>query len=237
MTRRRRRGSAVRPWLIALLCVAGLFAAGWALVSEIGRGPGPVATPTQPAPVVSSQLADTGAGPAVIQACEDSVARGEAAVARAHTAVGDWTAHVQAMVDWESGKNTEARTKQIWKRTRARGATDVAGFRAASTDYKQARDGCLHMPAEEVPREAATNVARCRDVSRQTDAVLVAAGPAVADWAAHLKAMADREAGRLDPHHAWATWLKAYKTARVNIDKFGAAERVYQDHASCGPAG
>jgi len=237
MAGRRQRRSAVRPAVVAMLCVLGLMIAGWAVVAEIRRNPGRSVEPTQPASIAPSQPALTRTVSPAVRACTTAVQRGEAAVSRAHRAVADWAAHVQAMTDLLSGKNTPAQTTKIWARTRARGPAGVAGFRAADTDYKRARQQCLGTPAAEVVPEVAATVATCRGVSRQTDAVLVGAGAAVGDWAGHLRAMAEREAGRLDPHHAQQTWLRLYQVARVNIEKFGAAERVYRDHTRCGPPG
>jgi hypothetical protein len=221
-----------------MLCVLGLLGAGWAVVSEIGRSPGPSAkAPETPPASPPLRLQPTRLVVPAVQTCTNAVARGDAAVARARVAIADWRAHVQAMVDQVSGKNTPEQTKKIWARTRARGVPGVTAFRAAQTDYQKLRDQCLDMPTEEVVPDTAATVATCRDVSRQADEVLAAGAAAVRDWEAHLKAMADREAGRLDPHHAWQTWLRAYKAARINIDKFTAADRVYQDHARCGPPG
>jgi hypothetical protein len=236
--RRRQRRSAVRPAVVvALLCVLGLLTAGWFVVAEIRRSPGPSAKPTRSTVVSTPTFEASALMPPAVQACADAVERGDGAVAQARRAITDWHGHVQAMVDLVAGRNTEAQTKRIWAQTRARGAPGVARFRATTTEYQKARGKCLGTPVDEVVPEAAAAVATCRDVSRQTDAVLSAAGGAVRDWDAHLRAMAAREAGRIDPHHAWQTWLKAYQAARVNIDKFTSADRVYQDHASCGLAG
>jgi len=237
MRGRLQRRSAVRPALVAILCVLGLMIAGWAVVAEIRRNPGPSALPTQPASIAPSPSEPTRTMSRAVRACTTAVERGQVAISRAHGAIADWAAHVQAMTDLLSGKHTPAQTSQIWAKTRARGPGGVAGFRSADTGYKRARQACLGTPAADVVPEVATTVATCRGVSRQTDAVLVAAGAAVGDWAGHLRAMAEREAGRLDPHHAQLTWLRLYRVARVNIERFGAAERVYRDHTRCGPPG
>jgi len=234
---RRQRRSTARPLLVVTLCVLGLVAAGWAVVSEIRRTPGPSATTAPTVSPSSPSSRPTALVVPAVQTCTSAVKLGDAAVSRARSAIADWHAHVQAMVDQESGKNTPDKTKAIWKRTRARGAPGVSAFRAAQAGYQKARDACLGMPVDEVIPVAATTVATCRDVSRQADVVLAAGGASVADWAAHLRSMADREAGRLDPHAAWIRWLRVYKAARVNIDMFTAADRVYQDHARCGPPG
>jgi hypothetical protein len=141
------------------------------------------------------------------------------------------------MADLQSGANTEAETTRIWAETRARGPRGVARFRSADGDYRQRAGACDGLPEAELPADAASAVAGCRDVRRQTDAVLAAAQRAVADWSAHLKAMADRRAGNLDAHAAHLKWLAAYRAAPVNIKKFQAAERGYGTHAPCGLPG
>jgi hypothetical protein len=190
------------------------------------------------APVSASRTAEpTEIAPASVQSCITAVQRGANAVAVARATVADWAAHVQAMSDLESGRNSEAETKQIWAETRSRGPAGVAGFHTADAAYKEAVGACRKTSDIEAGAEVAAALATCRDVTEQSDAVLGAARGAVADWAAHLKAMADRKAGRLDPHHASLKWLTAYKAAPVNIKKFQAAERIYRAHTPCEPPG
>src|SRR5688572_21429762 len=112
---RRQRRTATRPVLIATLCVLGLLAAGWAVVSEIRRSPGP-STTTPTAPATSPSTPPTSLVVPAVQACTGAVKSGDVAVSRARSAIADWSAHVRAMVDQEAGRNTSAQTKQIWAR-------------------------------------------------------------------------------------------------------------------------
>jgi hypothetical protein len=230
--------STARPALVAMLCVVGLLGAGWAVVSEIRRSPGSSVNPVPSSPPAASpRFQPTGLVAPVVRNCTEAVEQADAAVVRARSTIADWSAHVQAMTDQLTGRNRRAETERIWAQTRARGSAGVAAFQRAETQYRTARDRCLRTPVEEVVPEVAATVATCRDVSRQADEMLVAARAAVGDWEGHLKAMADRRAGRLDPRKANDMWLRTYRGARTNIDRFEAAERVYRDHARCGRPG
>jgi hypothetical protein len=233
--RKIRRPPSARSRIVGVLLVLGLGVVVWAVVGEFDRltdkPPTPAANAPSPAP--TSLPAAVPSVPASVRACVDAVQRGGAAVDRARATMADWVAHVQAMADLQSGRNTEAETKRVWAETRARGPQGVAGFHSAYSEYRRLAGGCDRLPEAELPADVASAVAVCRDVRRQTDAVLAAAQGAVADWSAHLKAMADRRAGRLDAHAAHVKWLAAYRAAPVNIEKFRAAERVYGAHPPC----
>ena len=53
--------------------------------------------------------------------------RARARAGAARVAAGHWREHVQARTDLLAGKNTEATTKAIWKRTRLAGPDDARG--------------------------------------------------------------------------------------------------------------
>lgn len=143
--------------------------------------------------------ASTAGERAPVAPCDPGPQRVEVlSVARA-VVVDDWAAHVQANADLLSGKNTEAETKAIWGTTRERGPARADSYEDARKAYEAACGGPKECPA------------------------LEAADAAVADWRTHLKAMADRRAGNLDPTHAQHMWQKAYEKAPDNIAKFREA--------------
>ncbi|SDR76478.1 hypothetical protein [Actinopolymorpha singaporensis] len=55
----------------------------------------------------------------------------------------------------------------------------------------------------------------------------------VAEWKAHLKAMADRRAGRLDPHAAMLRWMSAYEKAPFRISAYKQIDQRLQHAETC----
>jgi hypothetical protein len=211
----------------------GLAAGAGAIAWWLDRSEGPRSAPA-PAPALTSPTpTPSPRAPASLAACAAAVQRGATAVARARATVADWAAHVKAQTDLESGRNTVAETERIWARTRARGTGGVTAFRAADTAFRRVAGACQAPPPADVDSDVVAAAATCREVGRQTDLVLAAARGAVQDWTAHLKAMADRDAGRLGAAHAAAEWRAAYRAAPVNINRFNGAEQVYRAHSPC----
>jgi hypothetical protein len=141
------------------------------------------------------------------------------------------------MADQQSGKISEAEATRIWAATTARGPARVAAFRAADADYQRVRGPCRAAPDGGVTADVAAALTTCRKVDGQTETAIAAARDAVADWVAHMEAIADRKVGRLDPHRAMLQWLDVYRKAPVNIKKFEAAERFYRRQARCESTG
>jgi hypothetical protein len=233
--RKIRKRRPIRLLVVAALSAFGLVVAVWAVIGEINRiSEEPSSQPSVEAPVspfVTPEPART--VPPSIQACIDAVMHGEVAVSRARASVGDWAAHIQAMTDLQSGKISEAAAKRIWAATTGRSKAGIAAFRTADAEYQQTGGACRATPEGDVTADAAAAVNTCRDIVAQTDAMLAAARRTVSDWAAHAKDIAERNAGRLDPHGAQRKWLSAYRKAPTNIEQFTAAERAYRGHARC----
>lgn len=122
--------------------------------------------------------------------------------------MSDWNAHVQAQVDLDAGRNTEAETKAVWTTTRTRGPARADAFDEAAVAWR----GCTGTPEPAACTEA-------------TDATLDAASDAVGDWRRHLRAMADRKAGHIGSYHAQQMWVATYRSAPINIDKYRNAAR------------
>jgi hypothetical protein len=232
--RRKRRGHRARRVVGIAFAVVGLAAGAGALAWWLERPEAPPPVPTRSPGLTSPTRTASPTVPASLQACVAAVERGAAAVGRASATVADWVAHVKAQTDLDAGRNTMAETERIWARTRARGPEGVIGFRAADAAYRRVAGACPRPPPADVDSDLAAAVTRCRQASRQTDLVLAAARGAVQDWAAHLKAMADRRSGRIGPAHAAEQWRAAYRAAPININRFEVALRVYRAHSPCG---
>jgi hypothetical protein len=244
--RRHKRALAIA---VSVLIVAGASGLGWLLLApRFGEGTlaaesdGASATPTTSK---SAQRKTTGGevdaarvdkpDPVALEKCRSSARTGVDAVEAADDSVGDWAVHIQAMDDLESGKNTEAETKAIWTVTRERGPGRVTVFENAAAGYAEVRDVCADVDPAAMAADQREAVDACRVLGEETDKALAAARNSVAEWKAHLKAMADRRAGQLDPGVAMHTWMAAYEKAPANIDAFHAAESAFRAAvAGCG---
>lgn len=254
--RRRARHRAGRGRLtiaISFLMVAvGIAGVSWSLFSPrsaIGVLSGKFAASEKPeSPAATSGVAgartEDGPGdPDVVAACRDASRRAIAAVDAADRSVDDWDAHITAMADLESGKNTEAETKAIWTKTRLEGPGRVERYRQAKAEYWQVHGACERTLQEAHRQKAGTMrltsaqrayVQRCQELSASVARTLNAADQAVAEWKAHLKAMADRRAGKLHPDTAQQMWLEAYRKAPTHINAFREAQaELRQAQASC----
>ncbi|MEQ7009144.1 hypothetical protein ABN028_23465 [Actinopolymorpha sp. B17G11] len=163
-----------------------------------------------------------------VEKCRSAARVGVDAVEAADDSVDDWAAHIQAMADLEAGRNTEAETKAIWTETRTAGPGRVTLFEQAAADYQDVRAVCADVDAVDMTAEQQGAIDGCRVLGEETDKALSAARNAVAEWKAHLAAMAHRRSGHLDPGAATTLWLAAYEKAPVNIDAFHDAEAAFR---------
>ena len=219
--------------ILSVLAVIGAGGVAWA-VFKPSLGATPFSTETQPAkpspkPTVAQRGAARTTMAADVEKCRTASQKGLEAVSAARPAVAGWAAHIQAMKDQESGKNTEAQTKAIWTATRAAGPAQVAKLQAAEAAYESARTACDAVADGELNSEDRAAVKGCRDFDAKVDTTLDAANRAIAEWKAHLAAMAARRAGQLDPDTAMIKWMSAYEKAPFRIGVFQRAEREYRD--------
>ncbi|SDS07402.1 hypothetical protein [Actinopolymorpha singaporensis] len=252
--RRAHRSRSPRSILIAVV-VAALAVAGiaWAVLPSRGgtnqhtiqgsANKKPTSTPTA---TKKSEKASTragqpeGAGSRLprqvaeqLRACRAAADKGTAAATSARVAVGDWAAHIQAMKDEQSGKNTEAQTKAIWTRTRLAGPGHVSTYEAADKAFRPVRDACTNVDTAALPTQQKTSVEVCRTYTEEADKAVGAARASIAEWKAHLQAMADRRAGRLDPGVAMHRWMSAYEKAPFRISVYRRADRDLQQARTC----
>jgi hypothetical protein len=243
--RKRRRGLAIG---IAVLIVAGVSGLVWLLLApRVGIGmlaaenagltEGATASNTPAASKAHSHKATSGDLDAAsvdnpsdeaVEKCRSAARVGVDAVEAADDSVDDWAAHIQAMADLEAGRNTEAETKAIWTTTRSEGPGRVAVFERATGDYQDVRAVCADLDTSDLSADQQATVDGCRVLGEETDKALSAARNAVAEWKAHLTAMAERRSGHLDPDVAMTTWMAAYEKAPANIDAFHEAEAAFR---------
>ena len=229
--------------VLTVLVVTGAAGVAWAWVGpDLGRPEGGSLTPaadvrTAPPPTVKSgeapaDAAEDAAEKAAaesLRTCVDADDKGAKAVEAARNSVGDWAAHIRAMDDLEAGVHSEEHTKSVWGVTRLRGPDRLSRFLSADKEYQEARDACAEVKQTEMSAGQRAALDDCQDVGQQIDTALSSADDALDEWRSHLKNMADRRAGSLDPDVAMTRWLAAYEKAPTNIKAFEAAEKAYSD--------
>lgn len=243
--RRRRRSGARRVVLIALV-VAALPLLGWTAVSALsGLGEeSPSAsvntddtsrsngtTGDSPSPDPSSTTGSyevAQAARTALTSCATRLAAGQAAVDQADIGVGHWNEHIQARTDLLAGRNTDAQTREIWKRTRLAGPDDQARFAAALAAFNK-------LPACDIdtavaPEGLLEEIQACVGRIAATDAALAAGTAGMADWTSHLDNMAAHAHGEMTATQAQTMWVEAWESAPTNINGFRDA-RVELDQA------
>ena len=159
------------------------------------------------------------------KACADEIRTTEAVVAAARTATEHWREHVQARTDLLSGKNTEADTKAIWKRTRLAGPGDIAALNSAVAAQTDSAGSCAKLPT-----------ASCKERLAALDLAAAADRTSAADWARHLGAMAAHAAGDFGAEHAQELWVAAWSGASTNLNRAARANAALSKAPACHPA-
>ena len=188
----------------------------------------PTQTPTQtPAqtPTATPTTARAAADPAA--ACAAEITATDEVVKSARIAAGHWREHVQARTDLLAGKNTEAITKAIWKRTRLAGPADQARLDAATAAQQKAAGGCRRLTTAAAPA--------CKKHLAALTAAAATGRAASGDWAAHLAMMKAHAAGDFGAEHAQHLWVAAWQNAPKNLNAFAQAETVLRKAPTCRP--
>ena len=168
---------------------------------------------------------NSGAGANPAAACAAEIRTTEAVVAAARTAAGHWREHVQARTDLLSGKNPEATTKAIWKRTRLAGPGDIAALNAALTAQAKSVGGCTKL--------SGSTAAACKKRLTTLDAAATADRAAATDWANHLAMMAEHAAGDFGAEHAQEMWVAAWSQAPRNLNAAARANTALAEAPAC----
>lgn len=197
-------------------------------------GPG---TSVSPSTVDSSTVAPSNAAPSATNedtaradadACTKEIATTQAVVDAARIANKHWAEHVQARSDLLAGKNPEATTKAIWKRTRLAGPADVARLEAATAAELKADGGCAKLAGK--PTDA------CSARLAALDRAATAGRAAATDWANHLSMMAAHAAGEFGAEHAQHLWVAAWTAAPKNLNAAAEADAALAKAPACQPS-
>ena len=232
-----------RPLVLAVGAAAAVaVVATGVAIAQLGSPDKPATQPTQSASHSqhSANPSAAGASPATASApaqqrvsstadtCAAEVRATEAVVAAARTAAGHWREHVQARTDLLSGKNSEAATKAIWKRTRLAGPGDIAALNTAVVAQTAAVGACAKL--------SGSAAANCKQRLSVFGRAATADRAAAADWANHLAMMAAHAAGDFDAAHAQEMWVSAWSAAPKNLTAATRAEAELSTAAVCRPA-
>jgi len=231
---RHRRG----VWLIGAVGAVVVATAGLAIAQlRSDNTPSERTTPsaTQPAHAASHSVPSVSAAPpqkgavasSSVAACVTEVRTTEAMLAEARTAADHWHEHVQAQTDLLSGKNSEAATKAIWKRTRLAGPGDIAALNSAVAAHARSVGGCADLPGDAADA--------CQQRLIILDVAATADRAAARDWANHLAAMAAHAAGDFGSEHAQGLWRAAWSGAAANLNRAARANGALSRAPACHP--
>ena len=144
-----------RSRLIAAVAVISVIAAGLVvrgIRSDDGSGAqqGPAAVRASASNVSSVPSTRSSAEPesaarSTGEACATEIAATQAVVDASRVASAHWREHVQARTDLLAGKNSEAATRAIWKRTRLAGPADLAKLGAAVEQQQELDGACAKL--------------------------------------------------------------------------------------------
>jgi hypothetical protein len=160
--------------------------------------------------------------------CAAQIVAAEEVVKSARIAAGHWQEHVQARTDLLAGKNTEATTKAIWKRTRLAGPDDAARLAKATADYDQVVGGCAGLTSAEA--------SACKQRLTALEVAAANGRAAAGDWAAHLAMMKAHAAGDFGAEHAQDLWVSAWENAARNLNAFARADAALANAPACRPS-
>jgi hypothetical protein len=209
---------------VVLLALVSAGAGVWQAMSDSDE---PTAATTGPSTTAGSPSAqspqpddgDTAGG------CVVELAAAEDVIDVARSGIDHWRGHIAASRDWEEGRITEQRKKEIWKATRLAGPEDVEKYEAVLADYAEVKGGCAGPP----PGTAAGCVDRWAAVRES----LEAAADAMGDWEWHQQQMSDFADGRFDAEHANMMWEEAKRIAPENLGRFADAEDSLAEAPTC----
>lgn len=225
-----------RPLLLVVGVVAAVTIAAGVAIAQLGSKDEPSGQPIPSASHSTHNASQATSAPTPVEqaqtspadACTAEIRTTEAVVTAAWAAAEHWRQHVQARTDLLSGKNSEAVTKAIWKRTRLAGPADIAALNSAVSAKEKAAGGCAKL--------SGTTAAACQKRLSALEAAAKADRAAAGDWAAHLSMMAAHAAGDFGSEHAQEMWVAAWTAAPKNLDAASRASAALTRAPNCQPA-
>jgi hypothetical protein len=211
---------------VVLVALVAASANGWQPMSGSDDSPAPPAGATPVTGAASPSALSPGpdeGDPA--SECVVELAAAEDVLDVARSGIDNWRRHIAASRDWQAGRITEQRKKEIWKATRLAGPQDVEKYEAALADYAEVKGGCAAPPSG--------TAAGCVDRWAAITEILEAAADAMGDWEWHQQQMSEFAHGRFGAEHANLMWEKAKRMAPESLGRFAEAEDSLVEAPTC----
>jgi hypothetical protein len=231
----RPRGGRRNAWVLGLvaacLVAGGIYWSVDALLSDQGsdedaREVSPSASP-EPGTPSASPGHDT---KEAVNKCASDLSAAAKVLSAARLGVHHWHIHVQARTDALADRISGRRLNRIFNRTRLGGPRDQHRYHAAQKGFS-GKLRCDFGP--KVTGSDKGLVADCTTRARAADRALSTAAQAMTDWRRHLKRMAMFRHGGMSAHRAQHLWVKAWRTAPVDIAAFQRADTAYRATSTC----
>jgi hypothetical protein len=159
----------------------------------------------------------------VLKGCRAKVRAGDDVMAAAKTGMGNWSDHVQAQTDANSGKITAREMDDIFSRTMKAGDEDEQRYTEAVEKHDDQDGSCRAVAG--ATAEVTKQLKRCAERGRADRPVLEAADAGMADWSKHLGEM--RRSMKSKIHNAQQTWLRTWRAAPPHIKAYQKAAKQF----------
>jgi hypothetical protein len=195
--------------------------------------------PPEPArvpPLLATALVLTGATPgavaaAAVKRCRTDILAGEAAARAGAASYRDWSKHVQAQLDLDTGGATWLGAVQVWTVTRSAGPGDQQTF-ARAVRRRAATAGACGAVAAQTSGELRRAATSCQGRGAALDRAIEAGARVVADWARHL-ATTTPEAAHAPGGPQALPWLATVKATLPTLGRFRQARAALAAAPSC----
>ena len=171
------------------------------------------------------------ASAAAVQRCRTDILTGEAAARAGAASYRDWSRHVQAQLDLDTGRATWLGAVQLWTATRSAGPGDQRAFALAVRRRAATAGGCGAVAAQ-TTGAAHRSATGCRLRSAALDQVIGAGARVDADWARHLAATTSEVAHAPGGPQA-LPWLATVRAAMPTLGRFREAQATLAAAPAC----
>jgi hypothetical protein len=187
-------------------------------------------------PLLATALVLTGATPgaaaaAAVQRCRTDILAGEAAARAGAASYRDWSKHVQAQLDLDTGHATWLGAVQLWTATRSAGAGDQQAF-ALAVRRRAATAGACGAVAAQTSGASHRSATGCRLRSAALDQAIGTGARVEADWARHL-AETTSEAAHAPGGPQALPWLATVRAALPPLGRFRQAQAALAAAPAC----